>query len=165
MPRAFTLLDILITLLITSLLLALLLPALSPALATSRSLSCRSNLIQIRSHLLSYIEDYRTIPTYPESAPDSLRLFFDAPPTLFHCPADRSPRSPLSTSYTHPLLHLLPPFTVNARTPIPTSLPRPLPLMFDTAGRHPLSLRNAIRDDGTSITLPAILDTPDSDLP
>lgn len=162
MPRAFTLLDLLIALLITSILIALLLPSLSSSLATTRSLTCRSNLTQIRFHLLSYIETYRTIPTYPESAPDSLRLYFDAPPPLFHCPADRSTTS---ISYTRPLLHLLPPFTINARMPISSALPLPYPLMYDTTPRHPLSLRNAINNNGTFITLPALLDTPDVDLP
>jgi prepilin-type N-terminal cleavage/methylation domain-containing protein/prepilin-type processing-associated H-X9-DG protein len=60
--RAFTLIEVLMVVAIIALLIAILLPALSQAKDQTRSVSCRSNLRQLMTGMLTYVGEHKVLP-------------------------------------------------------------------------------------------------------
>ncbi len=109
-PRAFTLVELLVTLAILGIVATLLMPALARAQAKARNLSCVSNLRQLGLMTRVYAEDHQgvlpsaeALPSQPADPARPLARIADllstpgqggtqAPSGVFRCPEDRAKR-------------------------------------------------------------------------
>ena len=60
--QGFTLIEVLVVVAIIAVLVAILLPALSRAKDAGRSVSCRSNMKQLMTGMLTYVGEYKVLP-------------------------------------------------------------------------------------------------------
>lgn len=84
--RAFTLIELLVVIAIIAILAAILFPVFATARAKARQSSCLSNIKQMSTGLLQYVQDYDE--QYALCVPDGVRASFTTP-------ADRTATSPL----------------------------------------------------------------------
>lgn len=88
MKRAFTLIDILVTLAIVAVLIAILLPSLRHARDAARLVKCTSNLSQLRTSMMIYVDAYNTTPIWNEYPEDDERLTIEPASAVWLCPSD-----------------------------------------------------------------------------
>ena len=96
MPRAFTLVELLVSLALIALLLSLLMPALAHTRHEANRLRCRNNLRELHAAIVAYSTTTRTMPAWCTPG-DAMEL----PDALYRCPEERPDAEQTASSYDY----------------------------------------------------------------